>query len=384
MGLLVFLALTSPLMTIHLVPLSRLESDLRFRQVAFVNTLSGASATMLAVLCAALGLGAFSLIVPRAVVALGSAAALFWIAKPRIRWSIDAARWSYLLSGGGLLLLSSLAALIVSYGDYAVVGRLLGTGAVGLYYFAFGLSTQTGVLLTDNLGRVLLPTLSGLLGQPELRQRAAFVRSCRLLALLGVPLCLLQAAVAGPLVRLLFGPRWAAAIPILQLLSVGMTGQLLSMPSQTLLKAQGRLRTLLVVSTVAAGCFLTAVTFAAARGGLIVATATIAAYYLVAGLAQLEVSLRAVGGRWRDLAHICTAAFAVGAASATLAWASGQLLPAGRVYDLLRLAVIPGVGLGLHALCLRVFVHDAWRDLRATIDAVAGRTLPPGRAPGGD
>jgi PST family polysaccharide transporter len=76
-GLLVFLALTSPLITIHIVPLSRLESDLRFRQVAFVNTLSGTSATLLAVLCAALGLGAFSLIVPRAVVALGSAGPLW-------------------------------------------------------------------------------------------------------------------------------------------------------------------------------------------------------------------------------------------------------------------------------------------------------------------
>jgi PST family polysaccharide transporter len=199
-----------------------------------------------------------------------------------------------------------------------------------------------------------------------------------------VPLCLLQAAVAGPLVRLLFGPRWAAAIPILQLLSIGMTGQVLSMPSQTLLKAQGRLRTLLVVSTVAAGCFLTAVTLAAGRGGLIVATATIAAYYLVAGLAQLGVSLRAVGGRWRDLDHVCTAAFAVGAASATLAWACGQLLPTGRLYDLLRLAAIPAIGLGLHALCLRVFAHDAWRDLRATIAAVAGQTVRPRRPHEGD
>jgi hypothetical protein len=266
--------------------------------------------------------------------------------------------------------------LVVSYGDYVSHRPPARHRAVGLYYFAFGLSTQTGVLLTDNLGRVLLPAFSSLLGQPVSRQRGAFVRSCRLLALLGVPLCLLQAAVAGPLVRLLFGPRWASAIPILQLLSIGMAGHLLTMPSHTLLKAQGRLRTLFVVSAVAAGCFLTVVTVAAAGGGLIVATATVAAYYLVAGFVQLGVALRAVGGRWRDLAHVCTVAFAAGGASATLAWASGLLLPAGRLYDLLRLIAIPGIGLGLHALCVLVFAPDAWRDLRATITAWPA-DLPP-------
>ena len=57
------------------------------------------------------------------------------------------------------------------------------------------------------------------------------MRSARQLALVGVPLCLMQVAMADPGIRALFAPKWYPAIPVLQILSLGAALRVLGMPA---------------------------------------------------------------------------------------------------------------------------------------------------------
>lgn len=362
--LLLFLAVTSPVMSLDLVPLALLESRLRFRAIARVNTACGLAATALAVGGALLGWGAFAVLLPRPVVALGSALALWRLARPRLRWAPDWPRWREIARGGGLLLSAAFLGLAVSHGDYALVGLAQGTGAAGFYYFAFGLAMQTWTLLAPGLGSVLLPSFGRLTGLPAARQREAFVRAAGLLCLVGVPACLVQAAVAGPLVRVLFGQRWEPAVPVLQWLSLGVPGALLTTAcSRSLLSAQGRWGTQLRLQAASAVVFLAVVFLAARQGSLPAVAATVASCLLLDGVVRAWVALRPLGGGLRDVAGVLAApagaaVVAVGLAVALLRLATGSV-PA----DLFWLLSVPALAGGLYAAILLVVSPSRWRDL---------------------
>jgi O-antigen/teichoic acid export membrane protein len=82
------------------------------------------------------------------------------------------------------------------------------------------------------------------------------MRACRLIASLLVPILLVQAAVAGPVFRLVWGERWADSVPILMTISVAQCFIVGQWPASFTLKAQGRFRGYLklqLLQVVAAG-----------------------------------------------------------------------------------------------------------------------------------
>src|SRR5207244_1700654 len=94
----------------------------------------------------------------------------------------------------------------------------------------------------------------------------AFFSSTRLLVFVGVPLCLLQAALAAPGMQLLFQPKWAPAIPVVQVLSIAMCGHLFVWQATALLQAQKRLTALLLNGVISVLVFL-AFVYAGAKLG---------------------------------------------------------------------------------------------------------------------
>ena len=89
--------------------------------------------------------------------------------------------------------------MVTSQGDYTILGHVYNTEAglaavVGIYFFAYNLCIQTTQFITSNLANVLLPAFSKLQHETE-RLKRAFLRSTKMLAIVGVFICLLQAAV---------------------------------------------------------------------------------------------------------------------------------------------------------------------------------------------
>lgn len=100
--------------------------------------------------------------------------------------------------------------------DKLIVGALLGTEALGLYYFAFnaGLGITQSLVTACNL--VLFPHLAKTHGEElETEFRRAFVMGLTAL----VPLVAAQALLAPIYVPVIFGENWIAATPYLSLLA---------------------------------------------------------------------------------------------------------------------------------------------------------------------
>jgi O-antigen/teichoic acid export membrane protein len=123
--------------------------------------------------------------------------------------------------------------------DNALVGRYLGSGALGIYSLAYN------VMLTP-FARLLLPVQATLMPYVMRMQEAPaqlaklWLRTSRLAAAFLVPCVVGLIIVAPDLVRVVMGARWERAAPILQILAIAALLQSLTMSVPDILAATGR------------------------------------------------------------------------------------------------------------------------------------------------
>jgi O-antigen/teichoic acid export membrane protein len=299
-----------------------------------------------------------------------------------------------MLSDSATLFTSNLFLMLQWQGDYMVLGRLYEDAAVlGIYFLAFNLSIQTMQLFTGNLTGVLFPALSKLQGDPQ-RQIRAFLDATRMLALVAVPLCLLQMGVADPGVRLFFeDEKWQAAIPVLQALSIGMAFRVVASPGGSLIQAQGRFRVILATNVINAIVFLSLVTTGALMGNvkatsLWLQPATtvgiaVAFYFAMIGPIFLYVAIRPSGGTWGDIWRVYAAPMTASVLAVVAAMYVGSLVPSDQIRghrwaQAVRLTVIVAWFCVMYVPLIRLIAPDAWRGLMARMAGLyKGRTPDP-------
>jgi O-antigen/teichoic acid export membrane protein len=100
-----------------------------------------------------------------------------------------------------------------------VIGKILEPASLGFYSLAREVSSLATSELVLPIGRVLLPGLSTLGNEPTAMRRA-FLDGLSMIVMLALPLAVGIALTADPLVRVVMGPKWLAAIPLTQILAV--------------------------------------------------------------------------------------------------------------------------------------------------------------------
>jgi len=369
-GLILVLALSSPFWSAATVPLTRLEVNLRFRTIATVHFSATVGTVVCSVLLAALGFGAYAFVLPRLVVGAAQLAALWRVAPVPMRGALRVRRWRGLIGDSVFVFFSHLFRTAFSQGDYFILGLTAARSVVGLYYFAFSLSMQTALLFSQNLAKVLLPSLASLQHNPK-RQVEAALEAVGLLAFVTTPVCLLQAVLAEPALRLLFAERWTGAIPLLQILSVGMALTTASWPINNLFDAQGRFRSRMWFMAGAAGVFFLLVAPAAQRYGVIGVAVAVVAHRALFAPAQLIVAMRGVRPGLRAFARVNGRPLLAAGIAAAAAFACNAALPDGVAWDLARL-VVGALVLGVvYAAIAWPLMPDCRRMLRERIVALA-------------
>jgi len=303
--LILMLAAAAPLNSLSTVSGAQLQHDLRFRELAWIGLLTTTVITILSVWLAKLGFGAASFVLPQPVGALLRAGILFVKAKSPIRWRLDLRRWRFLIGDSGYMLAAAALGTAVSQGDYLTLGLLRSKTELGNYYFAFNLSTQTIQLVAFNIGNALFPALSRLQLDSE-RQLRGFFHAARLVAIVAIPACLLQAAIAHPLFRVLFPKGWSAAIPVFQALSLGMTFQVLSGPAISLFQARGRFAAYFWWSLLCGVSFFAFVISGAFFGAAFSVSVAVGIFYAIFGPLGAYASASDSGATWRQIAALYT------------------------------------------------------------------------------
>lgn len=135
----------------------------------------------------------------------------------RPRPSLAASR--ELFSFSGWMLATNLVAAAVSRLPHFVLGRTYGAQALGAYTVGAEFAQIANSELAAPINRALFPGFSRLAERPEEFRRAC-VGATTVMLLLVLPASLGIAAVADPVVRVLLGDRWGAAVPVIQVLAI--------------------------------------------------------------------------------------------------------------------------------------------------------------------
>jgi PST family polysaccharide transporter len=256
------------------VPQALLQKELRFRLLAGVDVARSVVASVTTLSLAASGWGYWALVIGE-LVASGSQT-LMYLALRRHRIAVPrTAGLSRVLVFSWRTLVGRLSWYVYSNADFAVAGRRLGQSALGAYSFAWTLTTMPTEKLTALVSRVS-PAFFSAVQEDVAAVRRYLLLLTEGLALLTLPACVGMALVAGRVVPLVFGDKWAAAILPLQLLTLSMAIRAVVTVIPNALLALGEARFLMYHGV---GC---AVTFPVAfvlgaRGGI----AGLAAAWLV-------------------------------------------------------------------------------------------------------
>jgi len=372
-GLILVLALCMPFRAMTIVPESRLMADLRFRYLAGTRLLVVVTMMALTILFAALGFGPYSFVIPFPIVEALRLAVLWRAAAPRIRLDLHLRRWRYMVGDSAVLFVANFSQYVTNQCDYVVLGLFHADYVVGLYFFAYNLSRRATRLLTTSLRDVLFPALSSIQDEPE-RQTRAFLRASRLLAIVGVPACLVQAAAAEPLFSaVLPRDRWDDAVPLVQILSIGAVFRTMGMPAFSLLRAQGRFRALTGLNLLVAALFLVGVIVGAALGAATGVAFAVALLMAVTGPLQIYIAIRHGGGGWRDVFAVHAVPCAIGAIAVGGAWGLARLVPAWPARDWIQLVLIPVAATTLYLPLIRLAAADDCADLVQRLRAILQR-----------
>lgn len=200
-----------------LVPLQVLTRDLDFKTSGAAQTLAtlGESLTKVALVVA--GMGAWGLVLANVGRGLYLYLALQWLAPFRPSLTAADASTRRSIRFGLRVAAGSIIYQIYRNMDFLLVGRFLGTSAVGIYRVAWDLGMTPLEIVVNLVNRVQYPIYAKLQEHAQ-ELRAAFYRSAQSLLLTLGPVVALICFASPDILRLIGHGKWLAAAPLVQIL----------------------------------------------------------------------------------------------------------------------------------------------------------------------
>lgn len=289
---------------IHALEPTRMDTAERHLMLGRVTALELASqaAALVAMVALALATGSIWALVAGSLVQAATRTILAWTLVPghanRPRLERPAAR--ELVHFGKWIFLSTVAGFLVQQADKLVLGRYLSMGELGIYNIGFFLASFPLMLGTTLVVRLMIPVYRQ---SPPSESAANFARLRRIrggltLALVGMmaPMVLL-----GPwIVGLLYDARYAGAGPVVVVLGLALTPQLVTLAYDRAALAQGDSRGFFVVNGARAAVMVALLVALVPGQGVIGAALALAAAAVLTY--PLQVWLARRHGAW-DPAH---------------------------------------------------------------------------------
>jgi PST family polysaccharide transporter len=209
------LSLSFFLGAVSVVPRALLTREMAFRQLALAQTVGAICGTIVAIAVALAGGKVWSLVFGALANSLTTTLAILFYSPLKLSaFRPKEARhiMSFGLNLSGYQLLNYLS----RNADNLLVGRFLGESPLGFYQMAYTFVTFPIMNFTMVMGQVVYPALSKFHDDHE-RFRAAYLRTCRIIALATFPLMIGLGVTAAPFVRVFLGARWMPVAPLLMI-----------------------------------------------------------------------------------------------------------------------------------------------------------------------
>jgi PST family polysaccharide transporter len=250
------------------VPAALITRQFMQRTRMVIDTLGFMASTVVSVVLALLGLGAWCIVWGYITSSLVSTCLTLRCAPGRYSPGFDRGVAKELLSFGLPLAGSSALLFLMLNVDYVVVGHTTDSEQLGYYLLAFNLCSWPVTLISVAIRRVSLAGFSRISHEPT-RAGVAFSRAAGLVMAATLTLSAGLAAYASPVIDVLYGPNWAPAADVLRFLCVLGAGRVGAELAYDYLVAMGHTRVNFVVQMVWLAVLVPVLIVAALHAGIV-------------------------------------------------------------------------------------------------------------------
>jgi O-antigen/teichoic acid export membrane protein len=319
--ILAIIYLATPFIIIPEVILAR---GLDFRKQAIVNLSAAMVGATVSLSLAWSGFGIWTLIYAPIAVAFTRGLGLTIAARLFVLPSFDFRGAGSIARFGGAMMASHLLWVVQAQSDIFIAGRIYSPSEIGLYAQALFLTQLVMAKFVPALNQVAFPAYARMQDDlPALRW--GFLGSVRLIMLATAPIYIGLAASAAPLVELLFGTKWLAMVPLVQVLAFAMPLMTLQILFAPMHNALGRPDLSVKSSACGALLFGSAFFIGAQFGTIGLATAWLIAAPLLL-LATIALGTRLTGITARALIGAASPACGCALAMGGIVWLGDRLL----------------------------------------------------------
>jgi len=357
--------------SLNVVQNALLDKTLNFRAKFWIETVASLASGLAALVLAFTGAGVWSL-VGQSLTLTAVRVLMMWA---RSRW-----RPALVFDFSAIRELMRFGAHLMGFGaviywsqnvDKLVIGRSIGSAALGIYSLADKLMRLTLTNVNDVTSSVMFPALSAI--QDEVAAvRRAYLRGSRMIALVTFPMMIALSVLAEPAILVVYGSQWRGSIVILQLLCIA--GLALSAYSTAgwIFLSQGRTDILFRLGLYSTAVRAIGVLIGAHWGLMGVAWAFVIGGYVFIWYPTWSRAGRLVNLSFMELLRNVAGPFACAVAMGVLLWASDRWVFGGWVVGL-RLAIQVALGALAYGLLVRSFRLQAWVEVAQILLDMGGK-----------
>lgn len=306
------LAFTFPINSLGSIHASVLRKKLAFGRSILPNLFMALTKGVTSIAFAYFGFGAWSLVWGQISGTLISSLTFWFVTpwRPTLFFDLKIAR-SLMNFGFNIIGMDLLSVLLLNL-DYLLVGRYLGSEALGGYTLAFRLPDLVILTFARIIGSVIFPVFTHMREVPGSLGKG-FVLVTKYVSLITVPIGLGLALIARPLILTLFTDKWVDTIPALR--GIALYGMFLSLAYNAgdAYKAEGRPQIITWLGLVQLALLFPALWWAVVYAGSIAAVGWVQAIVaFVCTILNLYVATRMLGIAISDLANSFKPAFMAG------------------------------------------------------------------------
>jgi O-antigen/teichoic acid export membrane protein len=343
--------------------LSLLGRAMRFRAIEVRVMTATIVGSAVGVTAAALGAGAWSIIVQQLTITGISTIAVWVASRWRPSFTFSRASLGRFTSFSGSMLGSQLLLYFNKNADNFLIGRFLGPSPLGFYAAAYNVVLLPMNSIVVPAQDVLFPALSRMQDQAD---RVAYFwrRATRAIAAVSAPLLLGLAVVAFDFVDVVFGDSWEDAARVIQILAVAGLVQSVGALSPRVLPALGRASTLLRFMAFAVVVNVTAFAVGLHWGIVGVATGYLLVTATIVQPLLAWTTARAVGLPLGDFLLNLRSVLEASVVLVVCAELVREVLVHAGVAPAARLVVVSLVALAAYVLALRVRAPEVLAELK--------------------
>jgi O-antigen/teichoic acid export membrane protein len=349
-----------------------LNKQLRFKSIEIRDTVVELGVAVGSIGMALSGFGVWSLVIPAVVLAPVLTLVAIWTTPWRPGWNLRIGQWPRIMRYTSSIIGSSFTSFIITHGDALLIGRIMGSGLLGIYNLAW----QTGNLVSKNIvnigSKLFFPVLSAVADD---RERLVHVlrRLMRILSGITFPALIGLFVVADDFIHVIYGSKWEAAVLPLRILIVYAIRFSVGSPLGPVLKAIGRPDLIFKLGLVTVPCYCGAIVFGSDHGIVGVATGVTVVRTVFGGLTFVIVARQLKVSTWQLIAPMISslaAATLMGLAvyGSKVGWATADA-----EYGVVKLVGLVLIGMMVYLLAIRHLFRDVSREFADFTQPLLGK-----------